>query len=547
MGRKTKTKDDTKKVSETHEEEEVWDLVRVIPKKEKVICRTEGCKEQAVATWASNLEPDEKWNLCEDCQLKDFGGWPEGTEPDQGEEEGDDQKDETTTNETPADTTEQMSSEQASISAEESTDKVACDAKVDDRSDGTPMVVDEPVMEDKKAEASSEEPPSAIDASTTPSTNATKERSPAAAPMATQTQDKASTPPSTDATKEPSSPAAPTVTQTQDEATQASQEPSSPAAPVVTQTQEEATQASKENSSPAAPLVTQTQDEATQASKEPLSPATPMVTQTQDEATQEDADEAEEVETWDLKKILSFQDITKEGTVKCSNEDCKLPACSVWISNLAPTTKWYYCVDCQENDFEGWPPLEEFPANYRDSMEPEHLQAIANKCSKQKDPVMPMFSSVSSSPSRKTSDADANFVTPPPNTLGVKASKVGSSKGAAKITPNPSDPKPTKPSAGALAMHKKWQEAAEAIGGKDARIVVSKPAAKKFIFDLLFDAFCPMNITQIFKVSSLFIVYVQLVLKVKPHSHYPCASGVEGRGSVACPECLSSRYGSGQA
>jgi hypothetical protein len=54
----------------------------------------------------------------------------------------------------------------------------------------------------------------------------------------------------------------------------------------------------------------------------------------------------------------------------------------------------------------------------------------------------------------------------------------------------------------AIELHKKWLEAAQAMGGNDARIVVSKPAAKKLIFDFLYDSFQPMNITQIFKVRS---------------------------------------------
>jgi len=51
----------------------------------------------------------------------------------------------------------------------------------------------------------------------------------------------------------------------------------------------------------------------------------------------------------------------------------------------------------------------------------------------------------------------------------------------------------------ALAMHRKWQIVAESLGGKDARIVVSKPDAKKLIFELLSEAFRPMNISDLFK------------------------------------------------
>jgi hypothetical protein len=153
-------------------------------------------------------------------------------------------------------------------------------------------------------------------------------------------------------------------------------------------------------------------------------------------------------------------------------------------------------------------------------MEAKHLKAIATKCSKQKRPTIPSFPSISSSPSAKKNHANANFVTPPPNSLAAKATQAreGNSKnddGSAEITPLASASRnPKKPSAGALAMHKKWQEAAEAIGGKDARIVVSKPVAKKLVFDLLFDAFRPMNITDIYKVIATFQIDVNLQIPV---------------------------------
>ena len=52
----------------------------------------------------------------------------------------------------------------------------------------------------------------------------------------------------------------------------------------------------------------------------------------------------------------------------------------------------------------------------------------------------------------------------------------------------------------ALDMHKKWQQQAESMGGPNARIVVEKAKAKALIFDMLHDAFKPMNITQIHSV-----------------------------------------------
>ena len=32
-------------------------------------------------SWASNLNPEDNWDLCEDCQVSEFGGWPDGVVP----------------------------------------------------------------------------------------------------------------------------------------------------------------------------------------------------------------------------------------------------------------------------------------------------------------------------------------------------------------------------------------------------------------------------------------------------------------------------------
>jgi hypothetical protein len=79
-------------------------------------------------------------------------------------------------------------------------------------------------------------------------------------------------------------------------------------------------------------------------------------------------------------------------------------------------------------------------------------------------------------------------VTPSPANLPAFPVKVGNKKKSAK------------PNREALEAHRKWQEAAEAMGGPGARIVVKKSEAKKRIYDTLYDAFRPMNITQIHQV-----------------------------------------------
>ena len=72
------------------------------------------------------------------------------------------------------------------------------------------------------------------------------------------------------------------------------------------------------------------------------------------------------------------------------------------------------------------------------------------------------------------------------------------------VSPVPLAPDKAKkqPSKEALALHKKWLEEAEALGGSGARIIVSKPAAKEKILETMFDAFRPMNITEIFQVRT---------------------------------------------
>ena len=62
-------------------EETTWDLVTVLDdskEQERAInCRT--CAATAVAIWQSTDDPNglDLWPLCEPCQEKDFGGWPD--------------------------------------------------------------------------------------------------------------------------------------------------------------------------------------------------------------------------------------------------------------------------------------------------------------------------------------------------------------------------------------------------------------------------------------------------------------------------------------
>ena len=48
---------------------------------EKVECCNNGCTDQAVTTWSSNVDPEDKQDLCKKCQLEELGGLPDGVDP----------------------------------------------------------------------------------------------------------------------------------------------------------------------------------------------------------------------------------------------------------------------------------------------------------------------------------------------------------------------------------------------------------------------------------------------------------------------------------
>lgn len=60
--------------------EEIWGAVEVLPPSSSSSsrsCDAPDCDRRAVAAWASNLAPDASWYVCEECQKRDFGGWPD--------------------------------------------------------------------------------------------------------------------------------------------------------------------------------------------------------------------------------------------------------------------------------------------------------------------------------------------------------------------------------------------------------------------------------------------------------------------------------------
>ena len=53
------------------------------------------------------------------------------------------------------------------------------------------------------------------------------------------------------------------------------------------------------------------------------------------------------VEAWELKKIMSVDELQQKDPVKCCTEGCTLLAACVYFSSLDPDTPWSSCLDCQ--------------------------------------------------------------------------------------------------------------------------------------------------------------------------------------------------------
>lgn len=230
-------------------------------------------------------------------------------------------------------------------------------------------------------------------------------------------------------------------------------------------------------------------------------------------------DETDDEEVWNLVKIIGVDALLIDSPIKCSTDTCLLPAACVYVSTQAPKEKWYTCLDCQvslpqnkvnlqrfrhklsippvaiqEKDYGGWPDVDDLPVK---SISHEHQHALKEKCSNQPGIKMPIFDP--KTPCDKNQQPSNNFFSlenAPDATQGRTVDDFNI------ISPIPSVPDKAKkqPSKEALALHKKWLEEAEALGGPGTRIIVSKPAAKEKILETMFDDFRPMNITEIFQV-----------------------------------------------
>ena len=65
-----------------YKKDKIWDIVQVIPTaEEQISCHIKECSKDAAVSWASNLNPEDIWDLCEGCQVIKRGDWPEGVHP----------------------------------------------------------------------------------------------------------------------------------------------------------------------------------------------------------------------------------------------------------------------------------------------------------------------------------------------------------------------------------------------------------------------------------------------------------------------------------
>lgn len=67
----------------------------------------------------------------------------------------------------------------------------------------------------------------------------------------------------------------------------------------------------------------------------------------------------EKVEEWTLTKLFSIEELRSKDAVKCNSDECNLFSCVTYTSSFG--TVWNTCLDCQDRDYGGWPPINEMP------------------------------------------------------------------------------------------------------------------------------------------------------------------------------------------
>ena len=224
----------------------------------------------------------------------------------------------------------------------------------------------------------------------------------------------------------------------------------------------------------------------------------------QQDPTDAGDDEDEEGDAFDLIDFFRFDKLKNSPRVcdicgdkkEGANIDDQIHACTIWQGSETKS-KYNYCIDCQQNDFDGFPDKEELlrhnALKHLDSATiHEHIKLMKQNCSRMRNPPIPNLASYLSSSasgggagralSLKT---NTNFVTPSPKTLASSyASTQDEDDGMSLVS----------------TILPKWRKEAEAFQGKDANLVLKKPEAQKLIYDTLKNQWAPMTITEIHKV-----------------------------------------------
>ena len=68
---------------------------------------------------------------------------------------------------------------------------------------------------------------------------------------------------------------------------------------------------------------------------------------------EDEGDDSEDDTVWNLSRVFTEQDIRSTAPAICTTENCNLLVCCIWESEKGE--KWNTCVDCQEEDYGGWP------------------------------------------------------------------------------------------------------------------------------------------------------------------------------------------------
>ena len=344
---------------------ETWDIMISITRlisnpgtseasKKKQKCMAEGCDNIAVAAWSSNIKPHEPWYTCEVCQENDFGGWPddfqqeyinENDNPVSVIEEGQSKKED-------ANQDEEAKHKQGKGAKEEGGGAKFTDERHQNANELTCKTEKEEQRNEKseKKKEYSEEPgdTSQCKNSGDKSKNATEQVTECG-----KNEDNLATAEST--------------------MTEVNQIESPNKKDISDKSNGKSTESSSLSHGDFA------EDNSSSGKKDR------DVDKDSCDDTSDDGEGNVEVQ-WELKHIFTLAEINVNKPLICMTQGCKLVACCKYVSSIDPSDIWHSCLDCQNNDYGGWPEASELPVRF---MTEEHKKLIGSKCTEQESPEMP--------------------------------------------------------------------------------------------------------------------------------------------------------------